>query len=453
MYVDVLSLLSSLQEVAASSEALANAKPKVIKTNDQPQAAAIKASSTTPLSKHNSKITLEQTKVACAQLAKSRERFTAFCRERELNANRAIIFGGKRSDDDVARVDANEPRAAEDIKISVNEIVEKETVLLDEPLCEAIIPRSESSGKEVFGPAKGGGADVVNGSFPNLFEKQPLEETKASTSPQKLQLSSSSSPALRQRQNLGDKVAISTPANKQTGETTTSVVSPSSVQSTSKTLIAKLASVTSSRAGHGSYTSDPDHGSELLPQQWEKLDGFLDMTLEAISRAKSLDEVEDAATKIAAHATDPVEKTVLQEVLARLAEYKEMVPSSLSAIETSHAVESSGAEMTRAAEVRLVHRKKQLSGLEAEVLRLQDEDLKLESEIKQLADRKAKVVDHMKSTAAELDRANGEASKELDEFEKQHDEIKEAVENRMRAMERLAQGNASWKLFKKNLRR
>ncbi|CAL1370872.1 unnamed protein product [Linum trigynum] len=290
--------------------------------------------------------------------------------------------------------------------------------------------------------------EVAASSEPVAYAKPKV--IKTNDQPQSAAIKASSTTPLSKH---NSKVAISTPAKNQTGATTTSVVSPPSVQSTSKNLIAKLASVTSSSAGHGSYTSDPDHGTELLPQQWEKLDGFLDMTLEAISRAKSLDEVEDAATKIAAHATDPVEKTVLQEVLARLAEFKDMVPSSLSAIETSHAVESSGAEITRAAEVRLVHRKKQLSALEAEVSRLQDEDLKLESEIKQLADRKAKIVDHMKSTAAELDRANREASKELDEFEKQHDEIKEAVENRMRAMERLAQGNASWKLFKKNLRR
>ncbi|CAL1358699.1 unnamed protein product [Linum trigynum] len=55
----------------------------------------------------NAKITLEQTKVACAQLAKSRERFTTFCRERELNANRAIIFRGKRSDDVAASTPMN----------------------------------------------------------------------------------------------------------------------------------------------------------------------------------------------------------------------------------------------------------------------------------------------------------------------------------------------------------
>ncbi|CAL1359500.1 unnamed protein product [Linum trigynum] len=70
----------------------------------------------------NAKMALEQTKVTCAQLAKSCERFTTFCRERELNANRAIVSGGERNDDDVARIDANEIRAAGDIKIFVNEV-------------------------------------------------------------------------------------------------------------------------------------------------------------------------------------------------------------------------------------------------------------------------------------------------------------------------------------------
>ncbi|CAL1411734.1 unnamed protein product [Linum trigynum] len=98
----------------------------------------------------NAKIALEQTKVSYAQLAKSRERFTTLCHERELSANRTIIFGGERSDDNVARVDANEPRAAVDIKISVNEIGRKETMLKeDSHLCEALNQRPGSDGKEI----------------------------------------------------------------------------------------------------------------------------------------------------------------------------------------------------------------------------------------------------------------------------------------------------------------
>ncbi|CAI0395301.1 unnamed protein product [Linum tenue] len=62
---------------------------------------------------------------------------------------RVTVIDGKRSDDDVARVDANEVRAAEKMKISVNEIDGKETVRKGgSRLCEALTQRSESDRKE-----------------------------------------------------------------------------------------------------------------------------------------------------------------------------------------------------------------------------------------------------------------------------------------------------------------
>ncbi|CAI0402515.1 unnamed protein product [Linum tenue] len=168
------------------------------------------------------------------------------------------------------------------------------------------------------------------------------------------------------------------------------------------------------------------------------------MSLEAISQTKSLDEVENTALQLAEHATDPVEKTVLKDLVSRLAEFKEVIPSSLSTIETSRGVESSVDQVKKDMEARLLHRKRQLSSLEIEVSRLGEEDMKLEAEIQQLSARK-------RSTVAELDKANQEAAKELEELMKQCDESRQAVENRMRAKERLAQSNTSWKLFKDNL--
>ncbi|CAI0402523.1 unnamed protein product, partial [Linum tenue] len=78
-----------------------------------------------------------------------------------------------------------------------------------------------------------------------------------------------------------------------------------------------------------------------------------------------------------------------------------------------------------------------------EVTRLGEEDLKLEAEIRQLSARKAIIFYQRSSTVAELDKANQEAVKELEELKKQCDESRQAVENRMRAKERLAQSNAS----------
>ncbi|CAL1378190.1 unnamed protein product [Linum trigynum] len=50
----------------------------------------------------------------------------------EPNHNHVTITGGKQSDVDVACIDANEIRVAEDIKNPVNEIVGKETMRMGE---------------------------------------------------------------------------------------------------------------------------------------------------------------------------------------------------------------------------------------------------------------------------------------------------------------------------------
>ncbi|CAL1366791.1 unnamed protein product [Linum trigynum] len=64
---------------------------------------------------------------------------------------RVTVIDGKRSDDDVARVDANEVRAAEKMEISDNNIDGKETVRNgDYHLCEALTQRSGSDGKETL---------------------------------------------------------------------------------------------------------------------------------------------------------------------------------------------------------------------------------------------------------------------------------------------------------------
>ncbi|CAN1814996.1 Ubiquitin C-terminal hydrolase 13 [Linum perenne] len=233
-----------------------------------------------------------------------------------------------------------------------------------------------------------------------------------------------------------------------------SSLSPTSVQLASRNLIEQLSTMTAicnSSSSNGISCSNSGHVSSVLQQQREKLVGFLETSLEALIQSKSLDEAENTALEILKQATDPLEKAVLEDLNSRLAEFKEIVPSSLSAIETSHDEESSVAQMIKELETRLVHRKGQLTSLEAEISRLEEEDMNVEAEFQQLTARKAKILDHKNSTAVELDKANEEASKELEELKKQHGERKEAGRKRMRAEEKLAQSNASWKLFKDNL--
>ncbi|CAN0927542.1 hypothetical protein LINGRAHAP2_LOCUS35962 [Linum grandiflorum] len=192
----------------------------------------------------------------------------------------------------------------------------------------------------------------------------------------------------------------------------------------------------------GSSTSSPSDGISCSnsvhccgsPQQRQrkKLAGFLNTSLEALCQSESLDEVESIALEISEQANDPLEKNVLKDLLSRLGEFKEFVTSSLSTIETSLAIESSKARMTKDLVEGLAHRKRQLAFLEAEVSTLEEEDTKLEAEIQQLAAHKAKVVDRKNATAAELEKANRDACKKLDEVKKQ-----QAGENRMRVVGRL----------------
>ncbi|CAI0402516.1 unnamed protein product [Linum tenue] len=190
------------------------------------------------------------------------------------------------------------------------------------------------------------------------------------------------------------QVQTDNPANA--NATASNPISPSSVQSTSRKLIEQLSAMSSS--GGSISSPNPDHGTSslLMQQQREKMVGFLAMSLEAISQTKSLDEVENTALQLAEHATDPVEKTVLKDLVSRLAEFKEVIPSSLSTIETSRGVESSVDQVKKDMEARLLHRKRQLSSLEIEVSRLGEEDMKLEAEIQQLSARKAVIVDQRK---------------------------------------------------------
>ncbi|CAN0863666.1 Ubiquitin C-terminal hydrolase 13 [Linum grandiflorum] len=220
-----------------------------------------------------------------------------------------------------------------------------------------------------------------------------------------------------------------------------------SVQSISRNLIAELSTMTAACPNY----SIPGDGSGVLQQQREKLLGFLDKSLDALSQSKSLDEVENIALGIFKQTANPLEKTVLNDLVSRLAEFKQIVPISLSTIEASHDVESSVAQMIKGLEVRLVHRKGQLTSLEAEIGRLEEEGIKLEAEFQQLSARKERTCDHRNSTAVELEKANEEASKELEELKKQQGRRTEAVGKRMDAKDKLAQANASWKLFKEKL--
>ncbi|CAN1772781.1 hypothetical protein LINPERHAP1_LOCUS12305, partial [Linum perenne] len=182
----------------------------------------------------------------------------------------------------------------------------------------------------------------------------------------------------------------------------------------------------------------------LQQQERGKLAAFLEKSVEAISEANAFDEIEGIILKIAEQETDPIKKSALKKILTRVAEFKDSIPEYLTMIETSKSVETSRAHTATELEAKLVDRQNQIRVLESEVSRIWEEETKLESEIKLLIARKEKM-------AAELTETNQEASREIEELKKQVEERNQAGENKMTAKEKLAQSNASWKLFKEYL--
>ncbi|CAN1309387.1 hypothetical protein LINPERPRIM_LOCUS27676 [Linum perenne] len=113
-------------------------------------------------------------------------------------------------------------------------------------------------------------------------------------------------------------------------------------------------------------------------------------------------------------------------------------------IETSNAVETSAGHAATELEGKLVQKQTQ-------ILVLESEETKLESEIKLLVACKDKMAVKRKSKTTELTETNQEASRGIEELKKLLEERNQAIENKMTAKEKLAQSNASWKLFKEYL--
>ncbi|CAN0927540.1 Ubiquitin C-terminal hydrolase 12 [Linum grandiflorum] len=219
-------------------------------------------------------------------------------------------------------------------------------------------------------------------------------------------------------------------ASEAATDDTDSSSSASSVQSTTRSLTTTI------------------EGISCSTKPRERLNTLFDMSLESLCQTKLLDSVAPIAQEILSLATDPLQKTVLEDLISRLSEFNDTVPSSLSTIETSLAIETSTKKMAKDLDERLAYRKGQLASLEAEASRLGEQVSKLDDEIHQLTDRRAKILEHAENTAIELEKAKQEACRELDEQKKYHSQMKDAGEKRIRAMEKLAQANASWKLFK-----
>ncbi|CAN1772762.1 ATP-dependent DNA helicase Q-like 4A [Linum perenne] len=230
----------------------------------------------------------------------------------------------------------------------------------------------------------------------------------------------------------------------------------SKVRSASKNLIAKLSTMASSWKSTSVddvkvSTSEANHGSALLQEQRGKLAEFFEMSLEAICQSNWFDSVHEVVLKISDLATDPFEKRILMDLLSRLVEFRRSTPEFLSIVESSPTVETSNVHGKKQIEGSLLQRQNQLTFLDSEVSRIEEDQLKVDAEIEQLLARKDKLVHEKNSALAEMEAANREASMELGDLERKQAEHEQARDDLLRAMEKLAQNNLSWKLFKENL--
>ncbi|CAN1277961.1 hypothetical protein LINPERPRIM_LOCUS16498 [Linum perenne] len=239
---------------------------------------------------------------------------------------------------------------------------------------------------------------------------------------------------------------------------TSTITSPCSltVRLASKNLISELSTMASDWKPATAVdtipesTIDHNHDSALLQQQRDKLADFFEMSLEAIIHADWIWDVEDLVRKIHELGSDPSEKLMMKELLSSLSDSWTTIRDSQSILDCTPAFETTPAHpRTMELEGSLLNRQKELTLLDSEVSRIEEERMKLEAEIQQLVALNDKLVQAKNSAVAEMEVANREASKELGELKRKHREREQVSRNRLKAKEKIAQSNASWKLFKK----
>ncbi|CAL1370892.1 unnamed protein product [Linum trigynum] len=292
---------------------------------------------------------------------------------------------------------------------------------------------------------------------PTLFQGLPYDEdiivveaqvsTFSSVPPKSTKQTGRDSSSKKRKQPEGRNpppLALVSPNVARTTTMTGSLVPLSSLQLTTRNLIAQLSPLMCS----GSKLTTP--AGACLPQQdRRKLVTFFEMTVEAILKANAFDAVEKIVRKMADYQLMPTDHPhPLKNMLSRLAEFKEAIPASLTMIESCSAIETSRARNVKDLERRLAQKQKELSVLESEVSRLGVEEAKLEAQIRALVAFKEKMAGARAARESELEKINGEATREVEELKRQMHECNQAGEGKMVAKEKLAQFNASWKLFR-----
>ncbi|XP_065867406.1 MATH domain and coiled-coil domain-containing protein At3g58270-like isoform X2 [Euphorbia lathyris] len=230
--------------------------------------------------------------------------------------------------------------------------------------------------------------------------------------------------------------------------------SSADVQTICKGLITELSSrnrtlksVSSKEISVPSQASSP----AIQQQQKEALQGFLNMSLEALQQANCFVNIEGILHTLVQHTSNLQEKTILEDMLSRLTGFKESIPHAKAVVETAQARRASLAGKTADLDSKLEERQKELSSLESEFSTLSEEEAKLEAEIQRLMTQKEELLIQKKSVSFKLERANQETCKDIEEWRSLEGEIKKANGEWLGGKEKLASANVHWKLFREDL--
>ncbi|KAF2300000.1 hypothetical protein GH714_006623 [Hevea brasiliensis] len=113
---------------------------------------------------------------------------------------------------------------------------------------------------------------------------------------------------------------------------------------------------------------------EVLQKQKETLEGFFNMPLEAIQQANAYGNIEEIIHSLIQNSKDLHEKTILEILLARVAEFRESIPMAMVIEEAAEARIISLLGKATVLDARLEEREKKLSFLVPEFSRLSKEE-------------------------------------------------------------------------------
>ncbi|XP_021682252.2 uncharacterized protein LOC110666162 [Hevea brasiliensis] len=247
-----------------------------------------------------------------------------------------------------------------------------------------------------------------------------------------------------------------TPLNAVPSNTTGSSISAqnsSNVQIVvSRNLLAELSSrvkTLNSQLNNESCTSSLVLGSDPFQQQRKIMAAFLNMSLEDIYHANAFDNVERTALTLIQHTSNPLEKSTLEDLISRLAQFKENVPDAITLAEAATVRRTSVLEKTKILDTILDQNQEQLRSLEAEFSKLEEAAAEVDVQIQLLITKKEELLLQRNSVALKLEKTNQEASRALGEWRSLEEENKEANDNCLRANQMLVQFNGVWKQFGK----